>query len=153
MKPLSECCGCTGWHLGLVPGLGGLTLWLTVGKVALFQACFVRLNLYKYSYYFQLWLLSTPVAFTVCHVSSVMSSSSRQNQTSAGGAACFRLPWLDVPQRTHRRPSSPKSLTPTSEASPSSSVHFAALAMAPPSRVVNMVNKQEESAEDYTWRG
>ena len=39
---------------GPCPGLGGLTLWLTVGKVALFEACFVRLNLYKYSYCFQL---------------------------------------------------------------------------------------------------
>ena len=38
--------------------------WLTVGKVALFEACFVRLNLYKYSYCFQLWLLSAPASFS-----------------------------------------------------------------------------------------
>ena len=36
-----------GWRHGLVLGLGGLTLWLTVGKVALFEVCFVWLNLYK----------------------------------------------------------------------------------------------------------
>ena len=64
MKPLSEGCGCAGWRLGLVLGLGGITIWLTVGKVALFEACFVRLNLYKYSYCFQLWLLSAPAGFS-----------------------------------------------------------------------------------------
>ena len=53
-----------GVALGLVLGLGGLTLWLTVGKVILFQACFVQLNLYKYSYCFQLWLLSAPAGFS-----------------------------------------------------------------------------------------
>ena len=99
---------------GPCPGAWRPHPWLTVGKVALFKACFVRLNLYKYSYYFQLWLLSapcwfqlrllsTPATFTVCRVSSVLSSSSRQNQTSARGAACFRLPRLAVPQRMHRR--------------------------------------------------
>ena len=74
--------------------------WLTIGKVALFEASFVRLNLYKYSYCFQLRLLSallsTPAAFIVYRVSSVLSSSSRQNQTSAGGAACFRLPHVGI---------------------------------------------------------
>ena len=100
---------------GPCPGAWRPHPWLTVGKVALFEACFVRLNLYKYSYCFQLWLLkcpcwfqlrllSTPTAFTVCRVSSVMSSSSRQNQTRASGAACFRLTRLAAPQRTHHRP-------------------------------------------------
>ena len=51
-------------RLGLVRGLGGLTLWLTIGKVALFEACFVRLNMYKYSYCFQLWLLSARASFS-----------------------------------------------------------------------------------------
>ena len=99
---------------GPCPGAWRPHPW-SVGKVALFEACFVRFNLYKYSYCFQLWLLSapcwfqlrllsTPATFTVCRVSSVLSSSSRQNQTNAGGAACFRLPWLAAPQCTHRRP-------------------------------------------------
>ena len=43
---------------GPCPGAWRPHPWLTVGKVALFKVCFVRLNLYKYSYCFQLWLLS-----------------------------------------------------------------------------------------------
>ena len=52
------------WMCGVAlrpcPGAWRPHPWLTVGEVALFEACFVRLNLYKYSYCFQLWLLSAP---------------------------------------------------------------------------------------------
>ena len=53
------------------------------------------------------------LTFIVCRVSSVSSSSSRQSQTSAGGTACSRLPWLVV--------IFPGSCSFPSEASPSSS--------------------------------
>ena len=49
---------------GPCPGAWRPHPWLTVGKVALFEACFVRLNLYKYSYCFQPWLLSAPAGFS-----------------------------------------------------------------------------------------
>ena len=50
---------------GPCPGAWRPHPWLTVGKVALFEVCFVRLNLYKYSYCFQLWLLSVPLLVSV----------------------------------------------------------------------------------------
>ena len=93
----------------------------------------------KCPYWFQLRLLSTPAAFTVYRVSSVLSSSSRQNKTSVGGPpASASHSWRSA---RIAAPSSPKSLTPMSSA------RFGALAAAPPSRVVDMVNKQQESAE------
>ena len=40
--------------------------------------------------------LTVGLTFNICRVSSVSSSSSHQSQTSAGGTACSRLPWLAV---------------------------------------------------------
>lgn len=57
--------------------------------------------------------LTVELTFNVCRVSSVSSSSSRQSQTSAGGTASSRLPWLVV--------ICPSSCSFPSEASPSSS--------------------------------
>ena len=57
--------------------------------------------------------LTVGLTFNVCRVSSVSSSSSRQSQTSAGGTACSRLPWLAM--------ICPGSCSFPSEASPSSS--------------------------------
>ena len=57
--------------------------------------------------------LTVGLTFNVCRVSLVSSSSSRQSQTSAGGTACSRLPWLAVIV--------PGSFSFPSEASPSSS--------------------------------
>ena len=58
----------------------------------------------------------------------------------AGPPASASHGWLRLSARI-AAPPSPKSLTPTSSA------RFGALAVVPPSRVVNMVNKQQESAE------
>ena len=144
------------WMRGVAPGpCPGACRphpWLTVGKVALFEACFVRLNLYKYSYYFQLWLLSSLLVSVKvvkysccfyslsCFLSPVFLHPPKPNQRQRG----HLLP----PPKAGRAsahasppPPSPKSLMPMS------SVHFGVLAAAPPSRVVNMVNKQHESAE------
>ena len=47
---------------GPCPGAWRPHPWLTVGKVALFEACFVWLNLSTHC--FQLWLLSAPAGFS-----------------------------------------------------------------------------------------
>ena len=77
---------------------------------------------------------------------SYLHPAAKTKPAPAGPPASASHGWLRLSAHI-AAPPSPKSLTPTSEASPSSSARFGALAAAPPYRVVNMVNKQQESAE------
>ena len=77
---------------------------------------------------------------------SCLPPAAKTKPAPAGPPASASHGWLRLSARI-AAPLSPKLLTPTSKASSSSSARFGALAAAPPSHVVNMVNKQQESAE------
>ena len=83
---------------------------------------------------------------SVVFLQSFLPPAAKTKPAPAGPPASASHGWLHLSARI-ATPPSPKSLTPTSEASSSSSARFGALSAAPPSRVVNMVNKQQESAE------
>src|SRR3954470_21806121 len=77
---------------------------------------------------------------SVVFLQSCLPPAAKTKPTPAGPPASASYGWLRLSARI-ATPPSPKSSTPTSSAC------FGALVAAPPSRVVNMVNKQQESAE------
>ena len=76
----------------------------------------------------------------VMFLQSLLPPAAKTKPALAGPPAFASHGWLHLSARI-AAPPSPKSLTLTSSA------RFGALAAVPPSRVVNMVNKQQESAE------
>src|SRR3954469_1933302 len=77
---------------------------------------------------------------SVVFLQSCLPPAGKTKPAPAGPPASASHGWLRLSARI-AAPPSPKSLTPTSSA------RFGALAAAPPSRVVNMVKKQQESAK------